>query len=313
MTTKNVKIKVASKSFSKHPILREELISIFPNTVFNDEFLDFTETSFAEFVGEARGVVVGLEPVIESVLAKCSNLQFVSKFGVGLDNVDRAATDKYNVKIGWTGGVNRRCVAEMTLCYMIGLSRHILFSARNLSLDNEWVKRGGHDLSNQVVGIIGVGFIGKDLVTLLKPFGCKILVNDVIDQIEYYQSNGLIACSKEEIYRQADIVTVHTPLDETTRGAFNADVFLQMKNTAYFINCARGGIVVQSDLKYALTNGVIAGAAIDVFESEPCEDLEFVNLKNLICTPHTGGSSDEAILAMGRSAISHLTKFFSLN
>jgi D-3-phosphoglycerate dehydrogenase len=311
LTTKNVKIKVASKSFSKHPILREELISIFPNTVFNDEFLDFTETSFAEFVGEARGVVVGLEPVIESVLAKCSNLQFVSKFGVGLDNVDRAATDKYNVKIGWTGGVNRRCVAEMTLCFMIGLSRHILFSAKNLLLDNDWIKRGGHDLSNQVVGIIGVGFIGKDLVTLLKPFGCKILVNDIIDQADYYQSNGLIECSKEEIYSQADIVTVHTPLDEVTQGAFNADVFRQMKNTAYFINCARGGIVVQSDLKYALSNGVIGGAAIDVFESEPSDDLEFIKLKNLICTPHTGGSSNEAILAMGRSAISHLTKFFS--
>ena len=313
MTTSDVKIKVASKSFSKHPVLRKELISFFPNAEFNDEFLDLNEISFAEFLGEAQGVVVGLEPVVDTVLSKCPDLKFVSKYGVGLDNVDRAATEKYNINIGWTGGVNRRCVAEMTLCYMIGLSRHILFSAKNLLLDNEWVKRGGHDLTNQVVGIIGVGFIGKDLVKLLNPFGCKILVNDVIDQIEYYQSNGLIACSKEEIYRQADIVTVHTPLDETTRGAFNADVFLQMKNTAYFINCARGGIVVQSDLKYALTNGVIAGAAIDVFESEPCEDLEFVNLKNLICTPHTGGSSDEAILAMGRSAISHLTKFFSLN
>ena len=311
MIPKNVKIKVASKSFSKHPILREELITIFPNTEFNDEFLDFTETSFSEFVGDARGVVVGLEPVVDEVLAKCSDLQFVSKFGVGLDNVDQVATDKYNIKIGWTGGVNRRCVAEMTLCFMIGLSRQIFFSAKNLLLDNDWVKRGGHDLSNQVVGIIGVGFIGKDLVSLLKPFGCQILVNDIIDQTDYYQSNGLIACSKEEIYRQADIVTVHTPLDKTTRGSFNADVFRQMKNTAYFVNCARGGIVVQSDLKYALLNGVIAGAAIDVFESEPDTDHEFLKLKNLVCTPHTGGSSDEAILAMGRSAISHLTKFFT--
>jgi phosphoglycerate dehydrogenase-like enzyme len=228
-----------------------------------------------------------------------------------LDNIDLVATDKYNVKLGWTGGVNRRSVSEMTLCFMIGLSRHILFSSRNLVRLDDWNKNGGSDLSHQTVGIIGVGYIGKDLVTLLKPFGCRILVNDIIDQADYYQANGLIASSKEEIYAQADIVTVHTPLDETTRGFCNADTFRQMKETGYFINCARGGLVLQADLKQALMNGTIAGAAIDVFEFEPSDDSELINLPNLICTPHTGGSSNEAVLAMGRSAISHLVSHFS--
>ena len=174
-----------------------------------------------------------------------------------------------------------------------------------------WTKSGGHNLSNIIVGIIGVGFIGKDLVDLLKPFGCKILVNDIVDQADYYQKEGLIEYSKEEIYAKADIITVHTPLDETTRGLFNADVFSQMKDSAYFINCARGGLVVQDDLKRALSEGVIAGAAVDVFETEPSADSIFIELPNLISTPHTGGSSNEAILAMGRSAIGHLVDHFS--
>ena len=306
----DMKIKVSSKSFSKHPVLRKEITAAFPNVEFNEALVDFTAESFAKFVGDAKGVVVGLEPIVETLLAQCPNLEMAAKFGVGLDNVDQAAADKHNVKIGWTGGVNRRCVAEMALCFMVGLSRHIFFSAGNLLEHNDWTKNGGHDLSNQVVGIIGVGFIGKDLAELLKPFGCKILVNDIIDQADYYQANGLIECSKEEIYAEADVVTVHTPLDETTRGFCNAEVFNQMKPTSYFINCARGGLVVQDDLKQALKDGAIAGAAIDVFESEPSDDRELINLPNFICTPHTGGSSDEAVLAMGRSAIGHLVDHF---
>jgi phosphoglycerate dehydrogenase-like enzyme len=308
--SRNVKIKVSSKSFSRHPVLRKELLAAFPYAEFNDKLEEFTADNFAAYIDDSEGIVVGLEPVIGSVLAKCPNLELISKFGVGLDNIDKVATDKHNVKIGWTGGVNRRSVSEMTLCFMIGLSRHILFSSRNLVGLDDWNKSGGYDLSNQIVGIIGVGYIGKDLVTLLKPFGCTILVNDIIDQADYYQANGLIASSKEEIYAQADIVTIHTPLDEITRGFCNADTFRQMKETGYFVNCARGGLVVQADLKQALLEGAIAGAAIDVFESEPSDDYELINLPNLICTPHIGGSSDEAVLAMGRSAIKHLVGHF---
>ncbi len=307
----NVKVKVSSKSFSMHPVLRQELLSVFPAAEFNDQLLDFTEENFAEFLDDSSGVIVGLEPITGPILEKCSNLEFASKFGVGLDNVDQEATEKHNVKIGWTGGVNRRCVAEMTLCFMIGMSRNIFFSANNLLNHNDWSKNGGHNLSNRVVGIIGVGCIGKELIKLLKPFGCNILVNDIVDQADYYQANGLIECSKEEIYAQADVVTIHTPLDNTTRGFCNAGVFEQMKETSYFINCARGGLVVQADLKQAILEGFIAGAAIDVFEMEPSDDLELINLQRLICTPHTGGSSDEAVLAMGRSAIGHLISHFN--
>jgi len=306
----DAKIKVSSRSFSNDPLLRAKLSKYFPNSQFNENIANFSAKSFLEFLGDASGAIIGLEPVTERLLKHCSDLEIVSKFGVGLDNIDQKAAEKYNVTIGWTGGLNRRSVAEMALCFMIGLSRHIFVSATNLLREKDWSKYGGSNLSGSTVGIIGVGFIGKDLIKLLRPFGCKILVNDVIEQSEYYKENNLIECSKSEIYRDADIITVHAPLNDETRELFNADVFSQMKKTAYFINCARGEIMIQEDLKKALMKSEIAGAAIDVFEIEPNKDDSFMELPNLYCTPHTGGSSKEAILGMGESAIGHLLSYF---
>ena len=99
----NIKIKVSSKSFSRHSVLRKELLAAFPYAEFNDKFEEFTADNFAAYIDDSQGIIVGLEPIIGSVLAKCPKLELVSKFGVGLDNIDKAATDKYNVKIGWTG------------------------------------------------------------------------------------------------------------------------------------------------------------------------------------------------------------------
>lgn len=305
-------IKVTSRSFSSNETLRAELLDKFPTAIFNDNGVSYTDDSLAAYFQGADGVVVGLERITETLLAKCAGLKIVAKYGVGMDNIDQQACENHQVKIGWTGGVNRRGVAEMALCYMLGLSRHVFFSARGLRDDNDWRKIGGFDLSGKTVGIIGVGHIGKELAQLLAPFGCTVLVNDVIDQTAFYQANGLHEVTKAELFERADVVTVHTPLDSSTRHLIDADVMGQMKNSAYLINVARGGIVDQTALKSALINGDIAGAAIDVLEEEPCDDQEFLNLPNLICTPHTGGSSEQSILAMGRSSIQHLDNYFNV-
>ncbi len=306
------KIKAASRSFSKNKILRQELIAAFPNAEFNDEGLTFDESSLPAFVGDAEGIVVGLEPINEPTLSSMQNVKIVAKYGVGLDSVDQDACRRHDVVVGWTGGVNRRGVAEMTLGFMLGLNRNLFWSERNLRNHGDWEKIGGRQLSGKTVGIIGVGFIGQDLVKLLKPFGCEILVNDIIDQYLFYEENELIESTKEEVYQKSDIITLHTPLDESTSGMIDGEVLSKMKETAFLINAARGGLVVQEDLKHALINDIIAGAALDVFEEEPCCDEVFMKLPNLYCTPHTGGAAEESILAMGRSAIYHLVNYFNV-
>jgi len=304
------RIKVVSRSFSSHPILRRELLELFPSAILNDKGANFEGAALVDFLKECDGAIVSLEPVDDTLLAQLPELRIIAKYGVGIDNLDVDAMARRDVALGWTGGLNKRGVAEMTLGFMLGLCRNLFFAHRDLRENNDWTKRGGFQLTGRTVGIIGVGFVGRDLIELLKPFNCRILVNDVVEQTAYYEANGLIEASKDRIYAEADIVTVHTPLDSKTRGMIDIDVFRKMKRSAYLINAARGPIVVQSDLKRALTEGMIAGAALDVFEIEPCDDPKFMALPNLYCTPHTGGSADESILAMGRSAIAHLASFF---
>lgn len=304
------KIIALSSSFSKNKDLQKEIYKFFPDAILNVQGIRYQGEDLINYIKDADGIVVGLEKIDEAVLKECKNLKIISKYGVGLDSLDLKACEEYNIKIGWTGGVNKRSVSEMALGFMLMLCRN-LYRASNRLKNNNWNKNGGIQLSGKTVGIIGLGNIGKDLVELLQPFGCKILVNDIIDQNEYYNKYGLIEVSKNEIYENADFVTVHTPsIKGTTQYMINIDVFKRMKNNAFFINTARGDIVVQDDLKRALGENIIAGAAIDVYQDEPPTDNELLSHENLITTPHIGGNAGEAIYAMGMSAINHLKKFF---
>jgi len=137
-----------------------------------------------------------------------------------------------------------------------------------------------------------------------------LLANDIVDQEEFYRSHELIPATKEEIFAESDIVTIHTPLTPLTRQMVNARTLSMMKPTASLVNTARGPIVCQADLKDALERGVLAGAAIDVYEVEPPSDRELLALPNLFCTPHIGGSSGEASRAMGRAVVENLKRHF---
>lgn len=304
-------IVVTSPSFSSNKLLQEEIYKYFPNAKLNLDGKRFNKEDLIEYIKDADAVIVGLEPINEEVLDKCPKLKIVSKYGVGLNNIDLEACKKRKIAIGWTGGVNKLSVAEMALGYMLMLCRN-LFATSNELKNGIWNKAGGFQLSGKKVGIIGVGYIGKEVVRLLKPFNCEILVNDIINQDEYYKENNLIEASKEEIFSSCDIVTIHTPYDDTTKEIVNLEVFKIMKKSSFIINSARGGIINENDLKYALQNKLIGGAAIDAYVEEPPTDKELLNLPNLICTPHIGGNSKEAVEAMGMSAIKHLVEYFKV-
>ena len=304
-------IVVTSPSFSSNKLLQEEMYKYFPNAKLNLDGKRFNKEELIEYIKDADAVIVGLEPINEEVLNQCKNLKMVSKYGVGLNNIDLEACKKRKIAIGWTGGVNKLSVAEMALGYMLMLCRNLFVTSNELK-NGIWNKAGGFQLSGKKVGIIGVGYIGKEVIRLLKPFNCEIYVNDIINQDEYYKENSLIETSKEEIFKTCDIVTIHTPYDDTTKEIVNLEVFKIMKKSSFIINSARGGIINENDLKYALQNKLIGGAAIDAYMEEPPTDKELLNLPNLICTPHIGGNSKEAVEAMGMSAIKHLVEYFKV-
>lgn len=302
-----MKIAVTSKAFCKNEILMRELGKYFdikPNN--HTKLLDTSET--IELLHDCDGAIVALEKIDAKILKHCPKLQVISKYGVGLDNINLEDCKKFNVQVIYKEGINKTSVAEMTLGFMLMLIRNLYTTSIQLKNGN-WNKNGGHSLYEKTIGIIGVGNIGKEVINLLQPFRCKILANDIIDQDEYYAQHNIIKSTKEEIFSSCDIITVHTPLTEETKFMINNQTLAMMQPTSFVINTARGGIVNLEDLKQALNLKQISGAAIDVYEQEPPTDTELLQIPNLICTPHIGGNSFEAVLAMGRGAINHLIKF----
>jgi phosphoglycerate dehydrogenase-like enzyme len=302
-------VKATSPTFSKNPVMQRTLQNRPYRVVLNDDGRRLIGPSLVEFLADADGVIVGLERIDEELLQRCPKLRVVTKFGVGLDNVDLEACRRRGIYVGWTPGVNRRTVAEMALGLMIGLS-HNIFLTTLQHKQGTWNKDGGYQLSGKTIGIIGLGFIGKELVELLRPFHCRILANDILDMSEYARSAGVAMVSKEEIYRTADIVTLHVPLTDKTRHMINEESLRLFRPGTFLINTARGLVVDQDALKKALQAKALRGAALDVYEEEPPSDLEFLQLPNLVCTPHIAGTAFEAVVALGQSAIDHMDAFF---
>jgi phosphoglycerate dehydrogenase-like enzyme len=303
-----MKVKVSTIAFSKNILLVESLLKHFPDAVVNNSGKRINDVELIDYFADAEAVIVGLEKITPELLDKLPKLKIIAKYGVGLDNIDLIACKNRGITVGWSGGVNKRSVSEMALGFMLALCRN-LFSTSNELKQLIWNKSGGIQLSGKTIGIIGLGNIGKELVLLLKPFGCNILVNDIEDVTKFAAANGLECVDKNTLITLSDIISIHTPLTSETRNLFTITEFKQMKKTAIIINTARGGIINEIDLKIALKEKIIAGAALDVYKTEPPIDKELLELPNIICTPHTGGNAEEAVFAMGESAINHLLKF----
>jgi D-3-phosphoglycerate dehydrogenase len=305
-----MKIAVTSKSFSKNEILINELKNYFDDIKLNYATKKLTDNEVITFLKDCDGAIVALEEINKKVIDNLPQLKVISKFGVGLNNIDINYAKEKSIQIGWMGGVNKASVAEMALGFMLMLIRNLYMSS-NLLSKGIWEKDGGYSLYGKTIGIIGVGHIGKELIRLLKPFNCRILVNDIIKQEAYYQDNQLTTVNKEDLFKQSDIISIHTPLNQETKYLINKNSLGLMKKNAFIVNTARGEIINLLDLKDALKNKSISGAAIDVYDIEPPQDKELLNLPNLICTPHIGGNSHEAVLSMGRSAIKFLKELLN--
>lgn len=304
-----LEIAVTSPSFSNNEILVDELRKLFSSVKLNTEGSRFNQEQLVQFLSKAQGAIVGLDVINKEVLGYLPNLKIISKYGVGLDNIDQFSMREHEVKLGWTPGVNKYAVAEQTVGCMIGLTRNLFGSSRRI-VNGSWVKYGGFQLREATVGVIGLGHVGQEVVKLLKPFGCKILANDIENREEFARKWAVNLVDKERVFTESNIISLHVPFTTDTENMINRNVLNVMKNNSFLINTSRGGIVNEIDLRDALQKKIISGACCDVFTKEPCLDNPLIQLDNFFATPHIGGNSKEAILAMGRSAIEHLRKYF---
>lgn len=298
-------IAVASRSFSRHPVLRRELTDRYPDTRFNDSDRVLAGDELVAFLSGMTRAVIALEKLDAATLARLPALEVVAKFGVGVDGLDLAALAARGVRLGWTGGVNRRSVSELVTAFAIALLRHLPKAAAEIRTGG-WRPEVGRQLSSRVIGIVGCGHVGKDVGRVMRAFGCEVLAHDILDFPDYYRETGIRSVGLEALLRAADVVTLHLPLYARTQGILSAARIALMREGAILINTARGGLVDEAALKTALKNGRLAGAACDVFAVEPPDDPELLALPNFLATPHMGAATEEAILAMGRAAIEGL-------
>ncbi|MDM7860134.1 phosphoglycerate dehydrogenase [Alteromonas sp. ASW11-36] len=302
-----MKVAITSKAFANNPTLRQEVESHFEDCRFNTTGRLLTETEFIEFLTDCDGAIVAMEEVVAPVLDTLDKLKVIAKFGVGLNNIDLDYCRSKNIPVKWTAGVNKQSVAEMALGFMLMLSRNLYVTSNQLKAGT-WNKSGGQSLYGKTIGIIGFGHIGQELARILQPFNCRLLVNDIIDVSTQCDAFGAQLASKTEIYARADIISLHTPLDDSTFHLFDKSAFAAMQRAPIVLNTARGDLIDLPALQRALETGQISAAAIDVYDQEPPQHPELLSMPNLICTPHIGGNSKEATLAMGRSAIAHLVE-----
>jgi len=299
------RIVVASRSFSGNPALRAELVARYGAATFTDSPTVLRGDPLIALLRGHDRAIVGLEPIDERVLTEVPELRVISKYGVGLDGLDLDAIARHGVRLGWLGGVNRRSVAELTLMFAIALLHRVPESFALLRAGG-WDKFVGRELTGRTVGIIGCGHVGQELVRLLAPFGCRVLANDIRDYPEFYRAHQVEPAPLQRVLSDAEVVTLHVPLDRSTTGMIGpAEIALMRKGTV-LINAARGGLVDEAALAAALASGHLAGAAADVFQAEPAASPALLSLPTFLGTPHIGGSSAEAQLAMGRAAIDGL-------
>lgn len=259
---------------------------------------------FLKEIKDAKALVVGgAELIDEEFLKNAPKLKIIARFGVGYDNVDVEACTKKGVYVTYTPRVLSNTVAELTIGLILCLSRRIPEADRYVR--TQWARDSafpfGIDLEGKTLGIIGLGQIGYAVAHRAKPFDMKLVYYDVIRKQDFEDTLGARFVKLDDLLKISDFVTIHIPLTSSTRGLIGERELKLMKKNAYLINTSRGTVVDEEALYRALTDGWIAGAALDVFVKEPLSlDSPLVKLKNVLLTPHIGSATVETRRSMSQ-------------
>lgn len=267
-----------------------------------------------EMMGEVPGVdaiILGSDTVSAKVLEKADKLKIISRYGVGLDNVDLEEAKRRGIKVTVTKNCNTEAVADYAIGLMLAVSRHICNVNEHLK-HGDWMKETGVDLCHKTVGVLGLGAIGCQVVQRLQGFGCTILGYDKFIDEAYCQEQGIKVLPLDEIYRRSDIITLHIPGNADGTHFINKRELELMKDSVILINTARASLVNEEDLLEALRNKKIYGYGTDVFAQEPNMNPAFRSLDNVVLSPHNAAVSVEAINKMSNTAVDHILEYFEI-
>ena len=271
-----------------------------------------------EMMGEVAGVdaiILGSDIVSKKVLDKADSLKIISRYGVGIDNIDLEECEKRGIKVTVTRNCNTEAVADYTVGLMLATIRHICNVDKNLKA-GVWQKETGLDLCHKTVGVVGLGAIGRQVIKRLKGFDCKILGYDKFLDENYCKENDITVMEPEEIFKQADVITLHVPGNPDGTPMIGEKELASMNENTILINTARGSLVDEKALIEALKEHKIYGYGTDVPSGE-ADEIEaikkrFEGLDNVVLSPHTAAVTVEAVNKMTNTAVDHILEFFDV-
>ncbi|MBL9035980.1 MAG: phosphoglycerate dehydrogenase [Rhodospirillaceae bacterium] len=264
-----------------------------------------------EIIGEYDGLAVrSATKVTPEVIAVAKKLKVVGRAGIGVDNIDVKAATAAGICVMNTPFGNSITTAEHSIAMMMALARHIPQADRSTQ-DGKWEKSKfvGVELYAKTLGLIGCGNIGSIVADRAQGLKMKVIAFDPFLSPERALDLGVEKVELEDLFRRADFISLHTPLTDQTRGILNADSIAKCRPGVRIINCARGGLVVEEDLRAALDSGQVAGAAIDVFVEEPAKSNPLFHHPHVVTTPHLGASSTEAQLNVALQVAEQMSDF----
>jgi D-3-phosphoglycerate dehydrogenase / 2-oxoglutarate reductase len=268
------------------------------------------EKELASMVSDFDVIIAGTEQITDDVMDNGKNLKLISRVGIGLDNVDLLAAERRGIKVSYTPDAPAPAVAELTIGLMLTLLRAAHVS--NLQMhDGHWNRYFGRRIPEVTIGVIGLGRIGTRVLNRLRSFGTpRLLLNDILPNSEIDRQFKVEWVTKEEIYKQADVITFHIPLTKQTKNMVRKEHLKIMKPDAILINTARGGIINEDDLYDVMEEGHLSGASIDVFVQEPYSG-KLREIERCILTAHMGSMSVDCRTRMEREATEEAVRFLT--
>ncbi|SFL20258.1 NAD(P)-dependent oxidoreductase [Halanaerobium salsuginis] len=305
------KVAITSEFFGKfsdaaQQILEDNGLEVIPNHY--QKFLD-KEAEIISLSKTANAIICDLEHISKNVIDNSPELEIIARRGVGTDSVAVAYAEEKGIKVARTLGVVEKPVAELVMAYILDISRRI--QSVNIAMHaGKWNKLLGHSLDGKTIGIIGLGNIGREITRKAQAFDMQVVYFDVQRQQTAEAELGIKYMPLNELYKNADIITLHVPLNKHTENLIDYQALNLMEKQPILINTARGPVVNEADLAKGLKEGLISYAAVDVFDQEPKTDSVLKDCENVILTPHVGTFTEEIFIKMDVLAAQNIVNHF---
>lgn len=300
MKLKECRLLVTATSYGKHdPGLKALLHEQVAEVIYNTTGKPLSSRNLQALLPSIDGYIAGLDEIDAVALSAADRLKVISRYGVGVDNVDLNAARAREIVVTNTPGANTVSVAELAIGLMLALIRRIPTAVES-TRRGEWPRLSGVTLEGKTIGLLGFGAIGRQVAVRLAGFQCRVLAHDPVADETFAAEHAVTLVARDTLLAESDLVSLHLPLLPETRGLVDAAFLERLKPGAYLINTARGEIVDETALLAALRGGRLAGAALDAFSEEPPSATHpLLSLPQVLVTPHMGAHADSAINAMG--------------